>query len=150
MGRREGINESVEKDVASIFKGKSATQLEALQKAIEVKLSRPEGIDIGYWESLLSQLKGIFKFKSLTAFFSNYDMRKLYSFLIAHMARARLRDRHQENLKKKLNILMAEQGVAKTENNAEPSTSDKQNDQKVDSEKSSSDSENTEAEENDE
>ena len=32
------------------------------------------------------------------------------------MARARLRDRHQENLKKKLNILMAEQGVAKTEN----------------------------------
>lgn len=66
------------------------------------------------------------------------------------MARARLRDRHQENLKKKLNILMAEQGVAKTENDAEPSTSDKQNDPKIDSDKSSSDSENSAEEEHEE
>lgn len=34
----------------------------------------------------------------------------------AHMARARLRDRHQENLRKKLEVLIAEQGVARTEN----------------------------------
>ncbi len=39
---------------------------------------------MGYWESLLSQLK-------------------------AHLARARLRDRHSENLRKKLELLKAEQ-----------------------------------------
>lgn len=40
---------------------------------------------------------------------------------IAHMARARLRDRHQENLRKKLEVLIAEQGVARAENEAENS-----------------------------
>lgn len=40
---------------------------------------------------------------------------------IAHMARARLRDRHQENLRKKLEVLIAEQGVARAENEAESS-----------------------------
>lgn len=35
------------------------------------------------------------------------------------MARARLRDRHQENLRKKLEVLIAEQGVARTENEPE-------------------------------
>ncbi|PBC31659.1 hypothetical protein APICC_07490 [Apis cerana cerana] len=95
VGRREGIHESVAKDVTAIFKGKTATQLEALQLQIEVKITgKPEGVDIGYWESLLSQLK-------------------------AHMARARLRDRHQENLRKKLEVLIAEQGVARTENETE-------------------------------
>ncbi|KZC06580.1 Uncharacterized protein C19orf29 [Dufourea novaeangliae] len=92
VGRREGIHESVAKDVTAIFKGKTATQLEALQLQIEEKITgKPEGVDIGYWESLLSQLK-------------------------AHMARARLRDRHQENLRKKLEVLIAEQGVSRTEN----------------------------------
>lgn len=37
------------------------------------------------------------------------------------MARARLRDRHQENLRKKLEVLIAEQGVARAENEAENS-----------------------------
>ncbi|GAB1869874.1 Splicing factor Cactin [Camponotus japonicus] len=97
VGRREGIHESVAKDVTTIFKGKTATQLEALQLQIQAKITgKPEGVDIGYWESLLSQLK-------------------------AHMARARLRDRHQENLRKKLEVLIAEQGVARTENEAENS-----------------------------
>ena len=42
----------------AVFKGKSVEQLEALQTGIEAKLlQRQEGIDIGYWESLLSQLK---------------------------------------------------------------------------------------------
>jgi hypothetical protein len=49
----------VAKEVAGIFKGKSAEQLEGIQKQIESTISqRAEGVDIGYWESLLSQLKG--------------------------------------------------------------------------------------------
>lgn len=40
------------------------------------------------------------------------------------MARARLRDRHQENLKKKLNALKAEQGVAKVEDEIADSHAD--------------------------
>ena len=36
------------------------------------------------------------------------------------MARARLRDRHQENLKKKLNILIQEQGVEKVDTGSDP------------------------------
>ncbi|XP_063242843.1 splicing factor Cactin [Bacillus rossius redtenbacheri] len=88
VGRREGIHQSVAKDVAAVFKGKTAAQLEAMQLKIETKINgKPEGVDIGYWESLLSQLK-------------------------AHMARARLRDRHQENLRRKLEVLKAQQGVA--------------------------------------
>ncbi|XP_011861876.1 PREDICTED: cactin [Vollenhovia emeryi] len=97
VGRREGIHESVAKDVTAIFKGKTAAQLEALQLQIQAKITgKPEGVDIGYWESLLSQLK-------------------------AHMARARLRDRHQENLRKKLEVLIAEQGVARAENETDGS-----------------------------
>lgn len=61
-----------------MFKGKTHGQLVALHDQINHKVnSGSEGVDIGYWESLLSQLK-------------------------AHMARARLRDRHQQNLRKKL------------------------------------------------
>lgn len=42
-----------------IFKGKTGAQLEALQAQIEQKISgRRDGVDVGYWESLLSQLKG--------------------------------------------------------------------------------------------
>ncbi|XP_062544045.1 splicing factor Cactin [Armigeres subalbatus] len=84
-GRREGIHQSVAKDVTQIFKGKSSSQLEELKKKIEDKIhSQQDGLDIGYWESLLSQLK-------------------------AHMARARLRDRHQDNLRNKLEMLKKEQ-----------------------------------------
>lgn len=87
IDRREGIHKAVATDVAAVFKGKTATQLEELEKQIEAKIfGKADGIDIGYWESLLSQLK-------------------------AHMARARLRDRHQENLKHKLQLLKAQQGV---------------------------------------
>ncbi|XP_017489132.1 PREDICTED: cactin-like [Rhagoletis zephyria] len=94
--RREGIHDCVAKDVAEIFRKKNTKQLNELRTKIENKiLSRSDGVDISYWESLLSQLK-------------------------AHMARARLRDKHHENLRKKLNIL-------KTKDDAErsdaPSTS---------------------------
>lgn len=33
-------------------------------------------------------------------------------YFLAHMARARLRDRHQQNLKRKLQLLKEEQGMA--------------------------------------
>lgn len=85
VGRREGIHQSVAHEVAHIFRGKTAEQLDQLKTQIEKKInSKAEGVDIGYWETLLSQLK-------------------------AHVARARLRDRHQDNLKKKLEVLKAQQ-----------------------------------------
>jgi hypothetical protein len=59
VGRHEGIHPSVAKKVTSVFKGKTAAQLEAMQLQIKMKISgKPEGVDIGYWESLLLQLKG--------------------------------------------------------------------------------------------
>ena len=85
MERREGINKAVARDVQGVFKGKTVEQLDMLQKSIEQKLKeRAEGVDIGYWESLLSQLK-------------------------AHSARGRLRDKHQAKLRQKLAELKAEQ-----------------------------------------
>ncbi|GJQ80795.1 putative conserved mid region of cactin [Trypoxylus dichotomus] len=90
MNRREGIHQSVANDVTTVFKGKTSAQLAILQNGIESKINgKADGIDIGYWESLLSQLK-------------------------AHMARARLRDRHQDSLRRKLEVLKAEQAVATT------------------------------------
>lgn len=59
VGRREGIHQSVSQDVAAVFKGKTAPQLQALQSQIENKiLDKSQGVDINYWECLLSQLKG--------------------------------------------------------------------------------------------
>lgn len=82
--RRDGIHQSVVKDVADIFRGKNAKQLEEMRGRIEAKISgRADGVDISYWESLLSQLK-------------------------AHMARARLRDSHQALLREKLQLLKRE------------------------------------------
>lgn len=99
---REGINQSVARDVTSIFQGKTAQQLDELKAKIELKISgKSDGVDIGYWESLLSQLK-------------------------AHMARARLRDQHQENLRNKLEMLKREQldvDEKMHDDNDEPSTS---------------------------
>lgn len=85
VGRREGIHQSVAHDVTSIFRGKTAVQLDELRTKIESKIEqKADGVDIGYWESLLSQLK-------------------------AHMARARLKDKHQANLRSKLEMLKQEQ-----------------------------------------
>ncbi|KAJ0173885.1 hypothetical protein K1T71_010031 [Dendrolimus kikuchii] len=93
---RDGVHHAVADDVTQIFKGKTGAQLEALQTQIEEKISgRRDGVDIGYWESLLSQLK-------------------------AHMARARLRDRHQHNLRRKLLLLKQEQGVQPAPAQAQP------------------------------
>ncbi|XP_032902788.1 cactin [Amblyraja radiata] len=85
--RREGINTSVCTDVQSVFKGKTYNQLQALYQNIESKIKTGgSNLDIGYWESLLQQLK-------------------------AYMARARLRERHQDVLRQKLYKLKQEQGV---------------------------------------
>ena len=62
----------------------------ALEEQINGKISGADaGTDVGYWESLLQQLK-------------------------AHMARARLRDRHQAMLRKKLFQLKQEVGNSHT------------------------------------
>ncbi|XP_078485183.1 splicing factor Cactin [Ciona intestinalis] len=83
--RREGINSAVSNDVATLFRSKTHSQLLALKQKITEKLaSGGSSVDIGYWESLLSQLK-------------------------AFLARARLRDRHQALLKDKLYRLKLEQ-----------------------------------------
>lgn len=47
------------------------------------------------------------------------------------MARARLRDRHQENLRKKLEVLIAEQGVARAESETESGSQAQPNESSV-------------------
>ncbi|EHA97609.1 hypothetical protein GW7_11310, partial [Heterocephalus glaber] len=85
--RREGVNASVSSDVQSVFKGKTYTQLQVIFQGIEGKIrAGGPNLDMGYWESLLQQLR-------------------------AHMARARLRERHQDVLRQKLYKLKQEQGV---------------------------------------
>ncbi|XP_031563936.1 cactin-like [Actinia tenebrosa] len=86
LDRREGIHTAVHSDVASIFKGKTYTQLIALEKQIYSKISSGDAVDIGYWESLLQQLK-------------------------IHMAKARLRERHQRMLREKLMQLRQEKST---------------------------------------
>ncbi|XP_006869009.1 PREDICTED: cactin [Chrysochloris asiatica] len=85
--RREGVNASVSSDVQSVFKGKTYSQLQVIFQGIEGKIhAGGPSLDMGYWESLLQQLR-------------------------AHMARARLRERHQDVLRQKLYKLKQEQGV---------------------------------------
>ncbi len=67
------------------FIGKSHQQLALLEIGILKKIKgQEEGVDIGYWETL-------------------------HGYLKAHMARARLGDRHQETLRRKLAKLKQEQ-----------------------------------------
>ncbi|XP_058469441.1 splicing factor Cactin [Solea solea] len=85
--RREGINTAVSIDVQTVFKGKTYSQLQALHLKIESTIQAGgSNLDIGYWESLLQQVK-------------------------VYMARARLRERHQDVLRQKLFKLKQEQGV---------------------------------------
>ncbi|XP_034611416.1 cactin isoform X2 [Trachemys scripta elegans] len=56
--RREGVNASVSSDVQSVFKGKTYNQLQVIFQGIEGKIrAGGPNLDIGYWESLLQQLK---------------------------------------------------------------------------------------------
>ncbi|XP_044074210.1 cactin [Siniperca chuatsi] len=85
--RRDGINTAVSTDVQTVFKGKTYSQLQALHLNIESKIrAGGSNLDIGYWESLLQQVR-------------------------VYMARARLRERHQDVLRQKLFKLKQEQGV---------------------------------------
>ena len=45
--RRAGINTSVMDDVATVFKGKSLSQLSILEKSIMDKVKGGEGVDVG-------------------------------------------------------------------------------------------------------
>lgn len=52
------MNASVSSDVQSVFKGKTYNQLQVIYQGIEGKiLAGGPNLDIGYWESLLQQLK---------------------------------------------------------------------------------------------
>ncbi|CAL8345638.1 unnamed protein product [Merluccius merluccius] len=87
VDRRDGINTSVTIDVQMVFKGKTYSQLQAMNLNIESKIrAGGSNLDIGYWESLLQQVR-------------------------VFMARARLRERHQDVLRQKLFKLKQEQGV---------------------------------------
>ncbi|XP_038860089.1 cactin-like [Salvelinus namaycush] len=85
--RRDGINTSVSTDVQIVFKGKTYSQLQALNLNMETKIrAGGSNLDIGYWESLMQQVR-------------------------VFMGRARLRERHQDVLRQKLFKLKQEQGV---------------------------------------
>lgn len=45
--RREGINEAVNDEVVSIFKGKTTKQLQLLEDQMRKKLTGGEGVDVG-------------------------------------------------------------------------------------------------------
>lgn len=56
--RREGVNASVSSDVQSVFKGKTYSQLQVIFQGIEGKIrAGGPNLDMGYWESLLQQLR---------------------------------------------------------------------------------------------
>ncbi|XP_051826753.1 cactin-like [Antechinus flavipes] len=75
---REAVNASVSSDVQLVFKGKTYNQLWEIFQGIESKIQRGgPNLDIGFWESVLQQLK-------------------------VHMARSRLREDHQDVLQKTL------------------------------------------------
>ncbi|XP_067927934.1 splicing factor Cactin-like [Watersipora subatra] len=88
--RREGIHTAVSSDVDSVFKGKTLKQLSILQDQIRSKLKGGEGVDVGYWESLLQQLK-------------------------AHIALTKLKEQHQVILKKRLAKLKQEQALERAD-----------------------------------
>ncbi|XP_050002608.1 cactin-like [Alexandromys fortis] len=85
--RREGINASVSSDVQAVFKGKTYNQLQVIFQGIQGKIrAGGPNLDMAYWESVLQQLR-------------------------VRMARARLRERHQDVLRQKMLKLKQEQGV---------------------------------------
>ncbi|VUZ48558.1 unnamed protein product [Hymenolepis diminuta] len=89
------ISSPVLKSVADTLKSKTYAQLSALEKQIQPKLRGGEGVDVGYWETL-SQI------------------------VAAQMARTRLRERHQEHLRRKLAYLQQNQGITTSSNEKNP------------------------------
>uniref|UniRef100_A0A915L2N2 Splicing factor cactin central domain-containing protein n=1 Tax=Romanomermis culicivorax TaxID=13658 RepID=A0A915L2N2_ROMCU len=116
--RRHGIHTSVMKDVIAILKGKTHHELALLETEIQKKMKQGGGVDVGYWETLLAQLK-------------------------SHMAKARLRDRHEKMLKQRLLKMKEEQGIidesasesqAPSTSKADPSSLDRQTSENIDEE----------------
>lgn len=80
-----GVNIRVVNEIHALLKGKSRTQLLTLQEEIKNRIARGDSLDsINYWESLLKELD-------------------------THLAKARLRERHQEMLELKLQTLRRQQ-----------------------------------------
>ncbi|NXF85282.1 CATIN protein, partial [Eubucco bourcierii] len=116
--RREGVNASVSSDVQSVFKGKTYNQLQVLYQGIESKIrAGGPNLDIGYWESLLQQLKA---YMARARAYPVWWASQLWAVwvgggsagwdLAAHCF-CRLRERHQDVLRQKLYKLKQEQGV---------------------------------------
>ncbi|VEL21491.1 unnamed protein product [Protopolystoma xenopodis] len=80
------ISQAVLQSVSQALKGKSYNQLAALERQIQPKLLGGEGVDVSYWETLSQYVR-------------------------AQMARTRLRELHQYNLRRKLECLRQAQGV---------------------------------------
>ncbi|CAF4879244.1 unnamed protein product [Rotaria sp. Silwood1] len=76
-------------DVTETFRNKTLQELEQLERYIRSKIENEKDIDIGYWELALSQLE-------------------------VHIARTRLRDRHQLKLARKFQKIKEEQSISTT------------------------------------
>lgn len=107
---REGINTSVSTDVQSVFKGKTYSQLQALHMNIENKMQAGGlNLDIGYWESLLQQVRVYMaraRYESSTSsvhemLYDAYDTCLTDCMLCITSVLCRLRERHQEVLRQK-------------------------------------------------
>ncbi|CAF5098937.1 unnamed protein product [Rotaria sp. Silwood1] len=85
--RRENMNSVIFQDVTETFTNKTIQQLEQLARCIRSKTENEKNIDIGYWESVLSQLE-------------------------VHMARTRLRNRHQLKLAGEFQKIKEEQSIS--------------------------------------
>lgn len=72
VDRRDGINTSVTIDVQMVFKGKTYSQLQAMNLNIESKIhAGGSNLDIGYWESLLQQVRVFMARARYAVFFLN-------------------------------------------------------------------------------
>jgi len=75
-----GLSKGIREDVQNLLDGKGSRQIEAIEKDIKKKIelgrgSRGEAIDIGYWETLLQQMK-IFKAKAYLGDFHKALLKK--------------------------------------------------------------------------
>ncbi|XP_065836381.1 splicing factor Cactin-like [Oscarella lobularis] len=97
--RRGGIHKAVGEDVHKLFDGKTHNELLDLKSHIMKRIRSGDAVDIGYWETLLQELK-------------------------AHISKARLKESHQELLRRKL-VHLRHQSAAETK---EPKSGDSEED----------------------
>lgn len=75
-----GVCSGVLRDIQSVFKGKTRVQLVALKDQVRARLASGDAGDVQYWETMLKEVT-------------------------AEIARAGLRERHQDILQRKLDLL---------------------------------------------